>query len=135
MPKGRGCSALWTDNTPDRPPPTDEEIRLGTRTQTWVNRANLACIAVTLAAIVYVLTQVPLATTVTYNRLSSEFQMPIFAMLATPAVLTSIWLRSRGPDAGVIDTKERYILVIFAMIFMTFLLDWAVHPCRRLPRC
>jgi len=113
---------MRTDNTPDRQPPTDEEIRLGTRTQVWVNRVNLACIAFSLAAIVFVMTRVPLNTTVTYNRLSSEFQMPIFAMLAIPAILTVIWLRSRGAAAGVIDTKERYVLIIFATIFMTFCL-------------
>lgn len=110
---------MRTDDAPDRPPPTDEEIRLGTKTQAWVNRANLACIAFSLAAIVLVMTRVPLNTTVTYNRLSSEFHMPIFAMLAIPAVLTAIWLRSRRPDAGVIDNKERIVLIIFATIFMT----------------
>jgi hypothetical protein len=113
---------MRTDIAPDRPPPTDEEIRLGTRTQAWVNRVTLACIAISLAAIAFVITQVPLDTTVTYNRLSSEFQMPIFAMLAIPAILTVIWLRSRRPDAGVIDKKERYILIIFASIFLGFCL-------------
>ena len=106
----------------EKEPPTSEEIRLGTRTHVIVRRITLACTVVLMAIVAFVATQVPLNTTVAYNRLGSEFRLPALALLVPPALLFSIWIRGRDPKNGDIDTRERYMLVIFSSIFMTFCL-------------
>jgi len=107
----------------EKDPPTPEEIRLGTRTHVLVRRITLACTLVLVAIVAFVATQVPLTTTVAYNRLGSEFRLPVFALLVLPVLLFSIWIRGRDlKKNGEIDTKERHMLVIFSSIFMTFCL-------------
>jgi hypothetical protein len=90
----------------EKEPPTSEEIRLGTRTHVVVRRITLACTIVLLAIVVFVATQVPLNTTVAYNRLGSEFRLPALALLVPPGLLFSIWIRGRDPKKMEKLTRE-----------------------------
>lgn len=99
---------------------SDNELALGKKTQRIVNLATLITIGILLVVFAYVVTMVPFTTTITYNRFSSEFRLPVFALLALPALLTFGWFRSRGPESGKMPSKERYILIIFSSAFIAF---------------
>ena len=99
---------------------SEDELALGNKTQCFDNLATLITIGILLVLFTYVVTQVPFTTTITYNRFSNEFQLPVFALLALPALLTFGWFRSRGPDSGKMPAKKRYVLIIFGSAFIAF---------------
>lgn len=115
---------MTTSNDPNRGPNgqelSDDEVALGKKTQRLVNLATLITIGILLVIFAYVLTQVPFTTTIIYNRLSSEFRLPLLALLALPALLTFGWFRSRGPESEKMPTKERYVLITFSSAFIAF---------------
>ena len=101
----------------EKEPPTPEEIRLGTRTHVLVRRITLACTLVLVAIVAFVATQVPLNTTVAYNRLGSEFRLPVFALLVLPALLFSIWIRGRDLKKMVKSTQKNATCLSYLVPF------------------
>lgn len=72
----------------------------------------LVGLAVDLIVALYVLTQVPPGTTISYARLSREWQLPIVALGLFPALILGLWVRSRKAPDEDLPPVERVILVI-----------------------
>lgn len=102
---------------PDSDPRTQEDsteaYRLRSRTLIVRMRAvMLVGLAVDLVVALYVLTQVPPGTTISYTRLSREWQLPIVALGLFPALILGLWVRSRKAPDEDLPPIERVILVI-----------------------
>ena len=103
-----------------RRPLTDEEITLGVQAQKWVQRFVAGCFVAVVSVTLVVFTRVPLGTTVSYTRLSNDFQIALWALLLNPLVLAITWLKGRGPEAGHMPKSERIVMVVLAVAYLTF---------------
>jgi hypothetical protein len=108
------------DTSPARRPLTDEEIALGVQAQRWVQRFVVGCFVAVMTVALVVFTQVPLSTTVSYTRLSNDFQIPVWALLLIPLVLVIIWRKGRGPNAGHMPKSERIVMIVLAVVYLLF---------------
>jgi hypothetical protein len=108
------------DTSPARRPLTDEEIALGVQAQRWVQRFVVGCFVAVMTVALVVFTQVPLSTTVSYTRLSNDFQIPVWALLLIPLVLAIIWRKGRGPNAGHMPKSERIVMIVLAVVYLLF---------------
>lgn len=72
----------------------------------------LVGLAVDLVVALYVLTQVPPGTTISYTRLSREWQLPIVVLGLFPALILSLWVRARKAPDEDLPPVERVILVV-----------------------
>jgi hypothetical protein len=107
-------------SNPARRPLTDEEIALGVQAQRWVQRFVVGCFVAVMTVALVVFTQVPLSTTVSYTRLSNDFQIPVWALLLIPLVLVIIWRKGRGPNAGHMPKSERIVMIVLAVVYLLF---------------
>lgn len=111
-----------SNNIPDddksrAPQLSAKDVRLGAQAQRWVGRALVTSSIATLTIGIYVATQVPLDTTVVYNRLSQQFDVPIVGMLGFPFLLMLTWAKGRKDRSGLIPAKERYVLWSLGLLF------------------
>lgn len=97
--------------------PLANDVRLGAQAQRWVGRALVTSGIVTLAIALYVATQVPPDTTMVYNRLNRQFDVPLLGMLGFPCLLLIMWAKGRKDRSGLIPTKERYVLWSLGLLF------------------
>jgi len=81
----------------------------------------LAGIAIDIMVGIFIVTQVPLDTTILYTRLSRSFQIPIFALVGLPVILSLLWLRSRRAAHEPLPPNERVILLAAGIPFITFM--------------
>lgn len=94
---------------------------LGGRTIVWLRRVLLAGVLLDIVVAVFVVTQVPTGTTVSYTRASREWQMPLLVLLIAPLVLISLWWRSRRAASESLPRGERrFLLVIFVPFWLFF---------------
>jgi cytochrome bd-type quinol oxidase subunit 2 len=93
------------------------DVRLGAQAQRWVGRTLVASSIVTLAMALYVTSQVPLDTTMVYNRLSRQFDVPLLGMLGFPCLLLIMWAKGRKDRSGLIPARERYVLWSLGLLF------------------
>lgn len=90
-----------------------EAYRLRSRTLVvGMRAAMLVGLAVDLVVALYVLTQVPPGTTISYTRLSREWQLPIVGLGLFPALILGLWVRSRKAPDEDLPPVERVILVV-----------------------
>jgi len=101
------------DSDPRDQEDSNEAYRLRNRTLIVRMRAvMLVGLAVDLVVALYVLAQVPPGTTISYTRLSREWQLPIVALGLFPALILSLWVRSRKAPDEDLPPVERVILVV-----------------------
>jgi len=99
---------------------SQDDVRLGARAQLWVGRLSLVSVVLMLGMGIFVASQVPFDTTTTYNRLGSQFQIPIFGLSLFPVAIMSIWFKGRSDRSGRIPKSERYILITSAAVILAF---------------
>jgi hypothetical protein len=101
------------DSEPRAQMDSTEADRLRSRTLIVRMRAvMLVGLAVDLVVALYVLTQVPPGTTISYTRLSREWQLPIVVLGLFPALILGLWVRSRKAPDEDLPPVERVILVV-----------------------
>jgi len=94
---------------------------LGGRTIVWLRRVLLVGVLLDIVVAVFVVMQVPIDTTVSYTRVSREWQMPLLVLLIAPLVLMSLWWRSRRAASESLPRGERkFLLVIFVPFWLFF---------------
>jgi hypothetical protein len=71
---------------------------LGGRTVVVLRRLLAVGVLVDLVVTGFVLTEVPLDTTISYTRVSNEWQIPMFALFAAPALLLTLWWQTRKAE-------------------------------------
>jgi hypothetical protein len=67
-----------------------------------------------------IVTQVPLNTTISYTRVSREWQIPLFALLAAPVLLSALWWQTRTAETQPLPDKERVFLIVISVPFLAF---------------
>lgn len=72
----------------------------------------LAALVICLVVATYVLTQVPLSTSVSYHRLSRSFDVPTVGLGLMPLVLGLTALKGREPATKVMPGWEKVFLVV-----------------------
>jgi hypothetical protein len=110
---------------------TDDEIAKGTVVATWVRRALVAGLAASVAVAVVVTFSVPLDTTISYRRNSTDFGLPIVALLLVPVIFVVGLFTSRGPDAGEVPTAERHFLMVGYPIFIVLAIAAQLYFARQ----
>ncbi|KPG79764.1 hypothetical protein [Frigoribacterium sp. RIT-PI-h] len=110
---------------------TDDEIAKGTVVATWVRRALVAGLAASVAVAVVVAFSVPLDTTISYRRNSTDFGLPIVALLLVPVIFVVGLFKSRGPDAGKVPTAERHFLMVGYPIFIVLAIAAQLYFARQ----
>lgn len=110
---------------------TDEEIAKGTVVATWVRRALVAGLVASLLVVVVVAVSVPLDTTISYRRNSTDFGLPIVALLLVPVIFVVGLFKSRGPDAGKVPTAERHFLMVGYPIFIVLAIAAQLYFARQ----
>ncbi|KQO81862.1 hypothetical protein ASF17_12215 [Frigoribacterium sp. Leaf263] len=93
---------------------------LGGRTAVVLRRLLAAGVLVDLVVAGFVLSQVPLDTTISYTRVSNEWQIPIFALFAAPALLLTLWWQTRKAEDQPLPPKERVFLIAIFVPFLAF---------------
>jgi uncharacterized integral membrane protein len=97
------------------------EKPLGGMTIVWLRRVLLAGVLLDIVVAIFVVIQVPIDTTVSYTRVSREWQMPLLVLLIAPLVLISLWWRSRRAASESLPRRERrFLLVIFVPFWLFF---------------
>jgi hypothetical protein len=94
--------------------------RLGGRTVVVLRGVLAAGVLVDLVVTGFVLSQVPLDTTISYTRVSNEWQMPTFALFAAPALLLTLWWQTRKAEDQPLPLKERAFLIAIFVPFLAF---------------
>ena len=110
---------------------TDDEIAKGTVVATWVRRALVAGLAASVAIAVVVAFSVPLDTTISYRRNSTDFGLPIVALLLVPVIFVVGLFTSRGPDAGKVPTAERHFLMVGYPVFIVLAIAAQLYFARQ----
>lgn len=110
---------------------TDDEIAKGTVVATWIGRALVAGLAASVAVAVVVAFSVPLDTTISYRRNSTDFGLPIVALLLVPVIFVVGLFKSRGPDAGKVPTAERHFLMVGYPIFIVLAIAAQLYFARQ----
>jgi hypothetical protein len=113
---------------------TDDEIAKGTVVATWVRRALVAGLVASLLLVVVVVVvavSVPLDTTISYRRNSTDVGLPIVALLLVPVIFVVGLFTSRGPDAGKVPTAERHFLMVGYPIFIVLAIAAQLYFARR----
>lgn len=101
--------------------PEPDAKPIGGPTIVWLRRILLVGILLDLIVALIVSTQVPLDTTISYSRLSREWQMPLVVLLIAPLVLGGLWWRSRHSASEPLPRGERKILLVIFVPFWLFL--------------
>lgn len=110
---------------------TDDEIAKGTVVATWVRRALVAGLVASLLVVVVVVVSVPLDTTISYRRNSTDVGLPIVALLLVPVIFVVGLFTSRGPDAGKVPTAERHFLMVGYPIFIVLAIAAQLYFARQ----
>jgi len=110
---------------------TDDEIAKGTVVVTWIRRALVAGLAASVAVAVVVAFSVPLDTTISYRHNSTDFGLPIVALLLVPVIFVVGLFTSRGPDAGKVPTAERHFLMVGYPIFIVLAIAAQLYFARQ----
>jgi hypothetical protein len=110
---------------------TDDEIAKGTVVATWVRRALVAGLVTSLLVVVVVAVSVPLDTTISYRRNSTDFGLPIVALLLVPVIFVVGLFKSRGPDAGKVPKAERHFLMVGYPIFIVLAIAAQLYFARQ----
>jgi hypothetical protein len=110
---------------------TDDEIAKGTVVATWVRRALVAGLVASLLVVVVVAVSVPLDTTISYRRNSTDVGLPIVALLLVPVIFVVGLFKSRGPDAGKVPTAERHFLIVGYPIFIVLAIAAQLYFARQ----
>lgn len=123
----------WTVSTtePFRKPLTDEEIAKGSKVATWVRRALVAGLVASVVIAVVVAFNVPVDTTISYRRNSTDFGLPVVALLLVPVIFVVGLFKSRGPDAGKVPTAERHFLMVGYPIFIVLAIAAQLYFARQ----
>lgn len=110
---------------------TDDEIAKGTVVATWIRRALVAGLAASVAVAVVVAFSVPLDTTISYRRNSTDFGLPIVSLLLVPVIFVVGLFKARGPDAGKVPTAERHFLIVGYPIFIVLAIAAQLYFARQ----
>lgn len=110
--------------TPGRAPAHPGDALKAERAFTLGRRSLLvACLAL-LAVALGVFTHVPLETTLSYNRLSNDFRVPVFGLLLIPGLFAFAWFRGRKQDLSAIVPAERLVIyIVYPVMIAAF--TWA----------
>lgn len=103
----------------------DPDDAAGARRAFVLGRWALAVTCCALLALALgVFTQVPMSTTLGYNRLSSDFRIPVIGLLVVPAIFAIAWLRGRKQDLSAIVPAERLVIyIVYPIMIAAF--TWA----------
>lgn len=95
-------------------------VQLGGKTARRLRLLTLIGALLDILIAIAVLTQVPLSTTISYTRISREWQFPLFGLLAAPALLSSLWWQTRTAETQPLPDKERVFLIAIFVPFLAF---------------
>lgn len=103
---------------------SNDDAAKARRAFTLGRRALIITCLVLVAVALAVFTQVPLDTTLGYNRLSSDFRVPVFGLLLIPALFAFAWFRGRKQDLSAIVPAERLVIyIVYPVMIAVF--TWA----------
>ena len=108
------------DSAPEDGAASEPVKPLGGRTAVVLRRLLAAGVLVDLVVAGFVLSQVPLDTTISYTRVSNEWQIPMFALFAAPALLLTLWWQTRKAQDQPLPPKERAFLIAIFVPFLAF---------------
>jgi len=95
-------------------------VPLGGKTARRLRLLTLIGALLDILIAIAVVTQVPLSTTISYTRISSESQVPLFGLLAAPVLLSALWWQTRSAETQPLPDKERVLLIAISVPFLGF---------------
>jgi hypothetical protein len=115
-----GDHSVNNDSAREDGAPSEPTKPLGGRTVVVLRGVLAAGVLVDLVVTGFVLSQVPLDTTISYTRVSNEWQMPTFALFAAPALLLTLWWQTRKAEDQPLPPRERVFLIAIFVPFRAF---------------
>ncbi|GAB2978940.1 hypothetical protein [Frigoribacterium salinisoli] len=82
----------------------------------WLS--TIAAFIITAIIGMTVVLQVPLDTTVRYNRVSRSFDVPLLVFAFIPLILASLAIKNRHPETKALPKWERLFLVYFGTFYL-----------------
>jgi len=93
----------------------DREQELSNKAIVTTGKIALLLAGVSLISCIFVFTQVPFTTSLDYETVSRQADIPVISLLVAPALLYSFWVSSRRKQSAPLSRNQRrYLLPLVA---------------------